>query len=401
MQKEQFKESIEQIFGTEDRRLKKLDIEVPNLDLEITHNVYVGLFNYLPSRLSFQFSYSYLEEFLNLLKDRKYVTYQMDSTIHSGEYISVKFLHRENVELIELSEVVFDTSPPDVTTSAGNNPFIPSDTTDSQQDEKCRVEIFFSRKESLGFIQTLLDKFNKVEDTAEDNKHKVLFMEKNAHGSICFNHYKIQNFDIDIKTHYNDDFEKVDTKIKEWISDFKTPNQKLVLLHGIPGSGKTNYIKHLLNDGIDVPKIYIPPCYIDMISDPAFFSVIKQQKNSVLIIEDAEKVLMNREDTGGTNAISVLLNLCDGILAGVLNFKIIATFNVDEDQIDPALKRKGRMFLKYKFGKLSEEKTRKLYKDIHNVDSPPEKEMNLADIYNDQNSFGKTKEDKSIGFFNV
>jgi hypothetical protein len=95
------------------------------------------------------------------------------------------------------------------------------------------------------------------------------------------------------------------------------------------------------------------------------------------------------------------LNLCDGIMADVLNFKIIATFNTDEDKIDAALKRKGRMFLKYKFDSLSEKKTKHLFNKIYGAE-PPKERMTLAEIYNDENEFGAKKEEKkSIGFLNV
>jgi SpoVK/Ycf46/Vps4 family AAA+-type ATPase len=131
--------------------------------------------------------------------------------------------------------------------------------------------------------------------------------------------HPIKNYDLDLSENYNDDFIPVHNKIKTWAEDFKARNNKLVLLHGVPGSGKTNYIKYILNSITSSKKIYIPPYLVNSMADPAFFPIIKREKESIIIIEDAEKILINREDSADNSIISILLNLCDGIMADVLN----------------------------------------------------------------------------------
>jgi SpoVK/Ycf46/Vps4 family AAA+-type ATPase len=146
------------------------------------------------------------------------------------------------------------------------------------------------------------------------------------------------------------------------------------------------------------PKIpYITPFYISALSDPSFFSFIKQYAGSTLVIEDAEKILMKREMDGENSAISVLLNLCDGILANVLDFRLIISFNTDEKNIDPALLRKGRLFLQYKFDNLTADKTEVLYRELYNQD-PPQKEMSLAEIYNSEENGNEPPVTKPMGF---
>ena len=68
-----------------------------------------------------------------------------------------------------------------------------------------------------------------------------------------------------------------------------------------------------------------------------------KHKNSVLVIEDAERVISDRQGHGSSAGVSNILNLTDGILGDCLNIQIIATFNMARERIDSALLRKGRL----------------------------------------------------------
>jgi len=270
---------------------------------------------------------------------------------------------------------------------------------ETNNDEYATITLCYDLLKGSEFVNKIKEEFFCKKDLTDSGK--ILLFEKTEYNEMILTPHPIKNYDLDLSENYNSDFLEVHDKIKTWAEDFKSRNNKLVLLHGVPGSGKTNYIKYILNNIKTSKKIYIPPYLVNSMADPAFFPIIKREKESILIIEDAEKILVNREDSSDNSVISILLNLCDGIMADVLNFKIIATFNTDEDKIDAALKRKGRMFLKYKFDSLSEEKTKHLFNKIYGAE-PPKKRMTLAEIYNDENEFGAKKEEKkSIGFFNV
>jgi hypothetical protein len=269
---------------------------------------------------------------------------------------------------------------------------------EKEDDEKFvyNVEILFQHDLLIAFTfaQTLLD-ISKSERKKKEKNNQIHIFEKEGNSLQLTSHTSIP-FKIELEKHYNDGFVDVDTRIREWL-DTPAPNKKLVLLNGKPGTGKTNYIKHLLNHNPEKKKIYIPPFYISALTDPSFFSFIKQYAGSTLVIEDAEKILMKREMDGENSAISVLLNLCDGILANVLDFRLIISFNTEEKNIDPALLRKGRLFLKYKFDNLSEEKTEALYREVHN-EYPPEQEMSLAEIYNSEENGNEPPVAKPMGF---
>ncbi len=117
--------------------------------------------------------------------------------------------------------------------------------------------------------------------------------------------------------------------------------------------------------------------------------------NSIIIIEDAESVLCNR-NKHAKSVVSNLLNITDGILGNILNICIICTFNVDISAIEPAFLRPGRLLAKYCFGKLSVERTKNLL-SILGLPFETDKELLLSDIYNFENTIYLEQETK-IGY---
>ena len=341
--------------------------------------VYVLMFNKIPSQVYLEYKSSKFEEFAKYLINKNFSVVIAKSYFNRETKHAVLFRDNVNHIILELSNIKESEYFED----------------DSGSLENISMNIWYDPFINESIPYEIYDRFG-VKDLNE-NKGKVLLFEKDEYNNIVLTPNKVKSYELNLEDHYNDDFKPVHEKIINWVGDFTSPNKKLTLLHGIHGSGKTNYIKYLLNYNTTVKKIYIPPYFVQSIADPAFLPVIKKEKESLIIIEDAEKILLSREENGDNSVISILLNLCDGIMADVLNFKIIATFNTDEERIDKALTRKGRTFLKYKFDKLSEAKTKRLFNQLHKQD-PPEKLMTLAEIYNDENEFGTKKQVRKVGF---
>ena len=106
-------------------------------------------------------------------------------------------------------------------------------------------------------------------------------------------------------------------------------------------TGKTSYIRYLTSL-IDKKMIYIPPEYAHKIASPDFLTLLIANPNSILIIEDAENIVEERD--GYRNAsVANLLNVADGLLSDCLNIQILCTFNAHISKIDKALLRKGRL----------------------------------------------------------
>lgn len=199
------------------------------------------------------------------------------------------------------------------------------------------------------------------------------------HGEFVTQGYDLNVEEMDLGLNYGKDFLKIHNLISDRLN---TPNSKgLVLLHGEPGTGKTTYIKYLSKIIKDKEIIFIPPSLSEFLMDPSMISFLMDYKNSILIIEDAEKVISDRETSGSVSGVSNILNLTDGILSDCLNIQVIATFNMKKDKIDKALLRKGRLIAEHKFDYLNIEDTNTLLKHL-NKDTIVNEPMTLAQIYN-------------------
>jgi hypothetical protein len=179
--------------------------------------------------------------------------------------------------------------------------------------------------------------------------------------------------------HYNDDFGPVADRIQSTINS--DTNRGIVLLHGGIGTGKTSYIKHIMQ--VSKKKVYyVPPDLAHNLSDPGLIEFITGRlQDSVLVIEDAENVLRSRE-AGGSQAVSNILNISDGILGEVMSSTIIATVNCPLKELDQALMRPGRLIAEYEFRALTQAKTNYLLRKLYGEDQTSDKALTLAEIFN-------------------
>ena len=201
---------------------------------------------------------------------------------------------------------------------------------------------------------------------------------------------------LDIELGYGKGFKPIHEKI---IGKLNEPKSKgLVLLHGTPGTGKTHYLKYLASKIKNKRVLFIPPFLADFITSPEMTPFLIQNAGSVLFIEDAERVITDRNNGGG-NGVSNILNITDGILSDILNIQIVATFNMDKAKIDSALLRKGRLIAEHKFDALSVEDSQALINHL-GYEHTAEKPMTLTEIYNLSEVEYKSEEKgrPSIGF---
>lgn len=169
----------------------------------------------------------------------------------------------------------------------------------------------------------------------------------------------------------------------------------LILLSGNPGTGKSTFIK-MLSLKTHRKVIYLSSSSAEHLTNPEFLSFIMRHRDSILLLEDAEKVLRSREEQDNT-AISNLLNITDGILGDCLNILVIATFNMEREKIDSALVRKGRLLVEHHFELLPAEMANRLLESMgseRRVSEP----TSLADIYNPDDNFHEEDEQRKVGF---
>ena len=191
--------------------------------------------------------------------------------------------------------------------------------------------------------------------------------------------------DEDLRLHYGDD-------ATDWFADFqrKITEKKtgLSIFQSVPGCGKTTAIRHLL--GVlrkSHVAYYVPPSAVDVIASSSFVGFWANQqihhrgKQFILILEDAEQALLARSGGVGASLVSSLLNLTSGMLGDFVRLQVLATINCRFEDIDPALRRPGRLLAYREFPLIAYDRARKLAaKHIRTL--PPKNEYTLAEIYN-------------------
>ncbi len=197
----------------------------------------------------------------------------------------------------------------------------------------------------------------KLKEIEEEEKPVIYMIEVNNNGFHLQEHSVDDNFEIkNLDIHYGFGFEKFHNDL---MNRFKHETKGLILFHGEPGTGKTYYIRHLLRKMPANNKIviYMPPNLVDHLVEPGFMTFLSHEiaehssdgNFCVLLIEDAEPLLAQRDSGSRIQGITNLLNMTDGLLNDMLNLQIVCTFNVHLKQLDKALLRPGRLIARKEF----------------------------------------------------
>lgn len=218
------------------------------------------------------------------------------------------------------------------------------------------------------FIE-LLEKYYIAPEEEKNNLYKIA----QSMSGFTLKKSKIKEVpNFSIERLYNDNFQYEDKRIKKFIND----NEKsgIVILHGEKGTGKTTYIRHLISSTPDKKFVFVSPDLVNLLGTPSFTDFINSLNNHVIILEDCENVIRDRNTTGANSAVSTLLNMSDGLLADDLGIKFICTFNANIKDIDTALLRKGRLISKYEFKPLNTDKANALLEFIYTEKAKKEDE---------------------------
>jgi SpoVK/Ycf46/Vps4 family AAA+-type ATPase len=239
-------------------------------------------------------------------------------------------------------------------------------------------------------VEQLVAKYDELRDKVD--KHFYMIVQEM--NELQKKGIPLKPFDLNLSTHYEESFIPMNEKVQTLLA--KEQESGLFLFHGKPGTGKSTYIKYLMHH-VDKDFIFLPARIASNLDDFALTNFLMENHNIILVIEEAEQLIVSRNGQRNS-AISMLLNLTDGILGESLGIQIIATFNTDISQIDTALMRKGRLKVMYEFNKLSVEKSNDLLKAISSELSTNEP-MTLAEIYNYQDEMYESNfNHKPVGF---
>jgi hypothetical protein len=131
---------------------------------------------------------------------------------------------------------------------------------------------------------------------------------------------------------------------------------KIILWHGVPGTGKTSAIRTLMREWKDWCQFHYVADPEDLFKRPSYLMEVATgdtNKWRLVIAEDTDGLLRPdaRNDSG--SGLGRLLNFSDGILGQGCNTLFLLTTNVKLDGLHPALTRPGRCLAQLEFTKFS------------------------------------------------
>lgn len=186
--------------------------------------------------------------------------------------------------------------------------------------------------------------------------------------------------------------------LKEYYDSYLHSNASIILLIGPPGTGKTTFIKGLL----EYSKSSAVLSYnISLLNDDELFVDFIGSRDKFLIMEDCDSFIQSRKD--GNTMMHRFLNVSDGLVS-ISGKKIIFTTNLESTQdIDPALIRPGRCFDVLEFDYLNYTQAEKLAKKFKKqFVMKDDAEYSIADVMCEVKPDNKEKTtnytERSIGF---
>lgn len=226
--------------------------------------------------------------------------------------------------------------------------------------KKCKINLYHN---SYSKAKPLFDLISSYKDKQDNVFVSILsYFQNSAMSLISREDIKdMDDFSIDSEEYYPY------LNVNELFRQYSMSDGNILLLCGIPGTGKTRlgdlYMKYLLDNyesednsiGLEEEEdTSIGVCYVkneEILARDDFWNELKDNEISMVFLDDLDYGLLPRTqqvnseiDSNKNKFISHLLSFTDGIFEEGSKTKFIITTNRNVSEIDKAVLRKGRTF---------------------------------------------------------
>lgn len=159
----------------------------------------------------------------------------------------------------------------------------------------------------------------------------------------------------------------------------------LSILRGKPGTGKTSFLRHLIYTLSATHRFYYLPVDAFGLLQAQMADFLSREQRRfpeailVLVLEDAEQLLLNRRDMRDGLASS-LLNFTDGFVGDMVRTHLVCTINSEVKDLDEAVLRPGRQRFFREFDLLDFSQALALAEKL-GVSLTEKRSYSLAEIY--------------------
>ena len=182
-----------------------------------------------------------------------------------------------------------------------------------------------------------------------------------------------------------------DEKLADYYDRYMHSSASVLVLIGPPGTGKTTFIRGLLQHTKSSAIVTYDP---ELLEKDYVFARFIESSNNIMVLEDADNFLGSRNE--GNTVMHKFLNVGDGLIT-TKNKKLIFSTNLPSvKDIDPALVRPGRCFDVLTFNYLNKQQAKNLASAIDSVLPSDSDTYSIADVFHKQTHKAKPK--AKIGF---